>query len=85
MARKQVLVQLTDELIHKLDEVGEAIGLSRSAMVRDAIERYLAVESDVEMDRRLVEGYKRIPDTADEDLLTLAEENLRRSLEEESW
>ncbi|MGZ4128984.1 MAG: ribbon-helix-helix protein, CopG family, partial [Actinomycetota bacterium] len=40
MARKQVLVQLNDELLKRLDELGQQTGQSRSAMVRDAVEWY---------------------------------------------
>lgn len=83
MARKQVLVQLTDELVEKLDELGEQTGRSRSAMVRDAVERYVVRESDAEKDRRLIEGYTRFPPDGEFD--ADAEENLRRLLEEESW
>ncbi|MGZ4189501.1 MAG: ribbon-helix-helix protein, CopG family [Actinomycetota bacterium] len=85
MARKQVLVQLNDELLKRLDELGQQTGQSRSAMVRDAVEWYLARESKAEKDRRSIEGYTRIPDTVDEDLAALAEWSLRESLEEESW
>ncbi|MGZ4205953.1 MAG: ribbon-helix-helix protein, CopG family [Actinomycetota bacterium] len=85
MARKQVLVQLNDELLKRLDELGQQTGQSRSAMVRDAVEWYMARESKAEKDRRSIEGYTRIPDTVDEDLAALAEWSLRESLEEESW
>ena len=85
MARKQVLVQLSDELLKKLDELGRQTGQSRSAMVRDAVESYMARESKTEKDRRSLEGYKRIPDAVDKDLTSLAEWSLKRSLDEESW
>ncbi|MGZ4142186.1 MAG: ribbon-helix-helix protein, CopG family [Actinomycetota bacterium] len=85
MARKQVLVQLNDELLKRLDELGQQTGQSRSAMVRDAVEWYMARESKAEKDRRSIQGYIRIPDTVDEDLAALAEWSLRESLEEESW
>ena len=83
MPRKQVLVQLTDELVRKLDELGEETGRSRSAMVRDAVERYVVRESEAEKDRRLIDGYTRFPD--DGEFVAMAEANLRRLIEEESW
>lgn len=81
--RKQVLVQLTDELLKKLDEVADLKGVSRSALVRDAVERYVVAESEAEMDRRLVEAYTRLPD--DNEFDALAEADLRDLLKEESW
>jgi len=83
MPRKQVLVQLTDELVERLDELAEHTGRSRSAMVRDAVERYVVTESEAEKDRRLVEGYTRFPD--DGEFAAMAEDSLRRMLDEESW
>lgn len=83
MPRKQVLVQLTDELVEKLDELGEQLGRSRSSIVRDAVERYVLTESEAEKDRRLIEGYTRYP--PDDEFAADAEEDLRRLLEAESW
>lgn len=83
MARKQVLVQLTDQLVEKLDELGEQTGRSRSAMVRDAVERYVIKESEAEKDRRLIEGYTKYPPDGEFD--AMAEDALREMLEEESW
>jgi metal-responsive CopG/Arc/MetJ family transcriptional regulator len=81
--RKQVLVQLTDELIKMLDELAQLRGASRSAVVRDAVERYAVKEIDKEKDRRLIEGYVRIP--PDDEFEEAAEEELRTMVEEEPW
>lgn len=83
MSRKPVLVQLNEELIEKLDELTEVQGRSRSAVVRDAVERYVAAESEAEKDRRLVEGYTRIP--PDDEFAAWAEASVRELLDEESW
>lgn len=83
MARKQVLLQLTEELVQKLDQLGEETGRSRSSMVRDAVERYVTRESEAEKDRRLIEGYKRFPPDGEFD--QMAEDALREMLDEESW
>ena len=83
MPRKQVLVQLTEELIERLDELGRRLGRSRSAIVRDAVERYVVKESEAEKDRRLIEGYTKYPPDGEFD--ASAGENLRRLIEEESW
>lgn len=83
MPRKPVLVQLSEELIEKLDELTEAQGRSRSAVVRDAVERYVVKESEAEKDRRMIEGYTRMP--PDDEFDDWAEDNLKRMVEEEPW
>ena len=83
MSRKPVLVQFNDELIAELDQLSQQQGRSRSAVVRDAVERYVVKESDAAKDRRTIEGYTRIPD--DGEFMTAAEENLQRMVGEEPW
>jgi len=83
MARKQVLLQLTDDLVRRLDRVSKEKGLSRSAIVRDALERYVSRESEEEMDRRLIEGYTRFPPDGEFD--AWSEQQAREMVEEEPW
>lgn len=61
MARTQTLVQLSSALLTSLDAVAAREGRSRSELIRDAIEHYLRDELEAEIDRRIVEGYTRIP------------------------
>jgi metal-responsive CopG/Arc/MetJ family transcriptional regulator len=61
MARTQTLVQLTDELLARLDAYRAREGRSRSEVVRQAIERYLAADREAEIDRLIVEAYTRQP------------------------
>ena len=61
MARQQTLVQLNDSLIALLDERAARDGVSRSRLIRDAIEAYLDEDLAAEIDRAIVEGYTRIP------------------------
>jgi predicted DNA-binding protein len=61
MARTQTLVQLSDELLERLDSYRAREGRSRSDVVREAIERYLAADLEAEIDRRIVEAYTRQP------------------------
>lgn len=61
MARTQTLVQLTDELLDRLDSYREREGRSRSEVVREAIERYLAADREADIDRLIVEAYTRQP------------------------
>jgi metal-responsive CopG/Arc/MetJ family transcriptional regulator len=83
MARTQTLVQLTAELLQRLDERAAREGRSRSALIRDAIEGYLADEARAEVDRRIVEGYERIPETEKE--MASAQREARAAIREEPW
>jgi predicted DNA-binding protein len=61
MARTQTLVQLSDELLERLDAYRAREGRSRSEVVREAIEQYLAADREAEIDRLIVEAYTRRP------------------------
>jgi predicted DNA-binding protein len=61
MARTQTLVQLSDELLERLDARRAREGRSRSEVVREAIEQYLAADREAEIDRLIVEAYTRRP------------------------
>jgi metal-responsive CopG/Arc/MetJ family transcriptional regulator len=61
MARTQTLVQLTDDLLGRLDSYRAREGRSRSEVVRAAIESYLAADREAETDRLIVEAYTRQP------------------------
>ena len=81
MARRQVLVQLNDELIALLDQRAAQTGRSRSDLVRAAIERDLAAEREAAIDAAIVEGYTRIPQEPDRWADVLA----KRSIADEPW
>jgi metal-responsive CopG/Arc/MetJ family transcriptional regulator len=83
MARTQTLVQLTEELLRRLDERAAREGRSRSALIRDAIEAYLYDEEKARIDREIVEGYERIPVTDEE--MEIAEAGVREDIEEDPW
>jgi len=61
MARTQTLVQLSDELLDRLDSYRGREGRSRSEVVREAIERYLEADCEAEIDRLIVDAYTRQP------------------------
>jgi predicted transcriptional regulator len=61
MARKQVLVQLNDDLLAKLDRAMSTSGQSRSQLVRAAIADYLEKFLEDDIDRQYVEAYTRHP------------------------
>jgi metal-responsive CopG/Arc/MetJ family transcriptional regulator len=82
LARRQTLVQLNDELLAQLDELAARLNVSRSQLIRDAIEQYLHDEREAEIDREIVEGYTRIPPSEHD---PWAEAAARRSIAEEPW
>lgn len=83
MSRTQTLVQLNEALLARLDERAARESRSRSAVIREAIEDYLHDEVSAELDRRIAEGYRRVPQTALED--AWAEAAARDAIREEPW
>ena len=66
MPRTQTIVQLSAELLAELDARRAREGRSRSELIREAIEAYLARDRRTAVDEAIVAGYTRIP--PDEDL-----------------
>lgn len=83
VTRTQTLVQLTDELLRRLDERAAREGRSRSALIREAIEAHLADPVRDEISQRIIEGYERMPETEQE--IAAAEREARRMIREEPW
>jgi len=81
MARTQTLIQLTDRLLAALDQYAAQVGRSRSDVIRSAIERYLDEVLQDEIDRAVVEGYRRIPQEPD----AYVEAAARDSIAAEPW
>jgi hypothetical protein len=61
MARKEVLVQLDDDLVRRLDALAARVGTSRSELLRRGAVAILEATKLVEADRRLVDAYRRHP------------------------
>jgi hypothetical protein len=82
--RTQTLVQLTSELVELLDRRAASEGISRSALIRELLAEALQDERAVELSRRIVEGYRRMPqEVAGDrwgDLDAWSEANARRNL-----
>ena len=79
--RTQTLVQLTDDLLASLDQRAAQTGRSRSDLIREALQRYLEDALEAEVDRQIVDGYKRIPPVEDRWAAALA----RESIAAEPW
>ncbi len=61
MARREVLVQLDDDLVRRLDELAAKAGVSRSELLRRGALAVLDAAEIVESDRQLVAAYRRRP------------------------
>ncbi len=63
MARKQVLVQLDDELVGELDVRAKREGVSRSELIRRAIASHLQELAWTEQEQAAVGSYRRRPES----------------------
>lgn len=89
VARKQTLVQLTDELVYALDREAVRTGKSRSALIREAVEAHLYDEVEAEISRQIVDGYTRMPQSEEEvrfgDWAARESNRMLSEQEEEGW
>ena len=65
VARRQVLVQLSDELVASLDLRARNRAISRSQLIREAVEQFVANDLEAERERAYVESYTRVPQEDD--------------------
>ena len=77
MARRQTIVQLSDELVALLDERAARRGVSRSEVIREAIESYVKTDRDAAIDAAIVDGYTRIPPEDDPWVEVLVRDSMR--------
>jgi len=68
MARTQTMVQLSEELIMVLDRVAARAGVSRSHVIRDAVEAFVANDREAMIDRQIIDGYTRMPQGGEYDV-----------------
>lgn len=61
MPRREVLVQLDDELVARLDDLAKLLGTNRSELLRRGAQAVLQAEDSAEADRTLVAAYRRQP------------------------
>lgn len=60
-ARKEVLVQLDDQIVVELDLLARAQGTSRSDLVRRGVLAVLEAANEADADRTLQHAYRRQP------------------------
>lgn len=61
MARTQTMVQLTDEIVADLDSEATKRGVSRSALIREAIGSYISELRSNDIGQRIADGYMANP------------------------
>jgi len=80
MATKSKVIQvpMSQALLDCLDEVSRERDQSRSALIREACDRFLKALEEERLDREYAEGYQRIPESNEDD-------DWRMELVEEVW
>ena len=61
MARREVLVQLDDDLVARLDALAADLGTNRSELIRRGAQAVLDVERSAAADPQLRDAYRRQP------------------------
>lgn len=64
VTRRQVLVQLDDDLVAALDALADQVGTNRSELLRRGARAVLAAADHAAADRELVAAYTRVPPDA---------------------
>ena len=81
---KVITVRMPDDRVAAIDAlVASGSHATRAALIVDAIDRLVADLERERIDREIVEGYTRIPETAEE--LAWAEWSAEESIREEPW
>jgi len=61
MARKEILVQLDDDLVARLDGLAKKLGVSRSELLRRGASAVLEAVAIAEDDQALIDAYREKP------------------------
>jgi len=61
MARRQVLVQLDDDLVEQLDQLAAELACSRSELLRRGARAVIAAQRAAADDRQLQDAYRHAP------------------------
>lgn len=84
MDTEQIAVRLPRQELETLDQLVErGIYPSRAAAVRAGVAAITALERRRELDDAIVEGYRRLPPTPEEDAAAIV--SLREAIAEEPW
>ncbi len=81
---KMITVRMSDERVRAIDElVASGSHTTRAAVIVEAIDKLVADLERERIDREIVDGYTRIPQTDEE--LEWAEWSTEQSVTEEPW
>ncbi len=61
MARKEVLVQLEDDLVKALDQIAKERGTNRSELLRTAARVIVTADDEAKADTELIAAYTAVP------------------------
>ena len=78
-----ITVRMSEERVRAIDELVASGRPSRAAVIVEAIDRLVAALESERIDREIVEGYSRMPQTEDE--LEWARWSGIQSVREEPW
>jgi Arc/MetJ-type ribon-helix-helix transcriptional regulator len=80
---KMITVRMSEDRVRAIDQLVASGRASRAAVIVEALDRLVAQLESERIDREIVEGYTRIPQTDEE--LEWAEWSARESIREEPW
>jgi Arc/MetJ-type ribon-helix-helix transcriptional regulator len=81
---KMITVRMSEDRVRAIDElVASGSHKTRAAVIVEAIDRLVAELERERIDREIVEGYTRIPETDEE--IEWAESSTLESIREEPW
>lgn len=63
---KTIQMTIDDDLLERVDELSDSIGMARSAFIRQALELALREFHVVDLEQRQIAGYQRQPVVASE-------------------
>lgn len=78
-----ITVRMSDDRVRAIDEIVASGRASRAAVIVEAIDRLIADLERERIDRAIVDGYRRIPQTDEE--LAWARSSGLRSVAGEPW
>ncbi len=80
---KMITVRMSEDRVRAIDELVASGRPSRAAVIVEAIDKLIADLERERIDREIVEGYTRIPQTDEE--LEWADWSTEESVREEPW
>ena len=78
-----ITVRMSEDRVQAIDELVASGRASRAAVIVEAIDRLVADLERERIDREIVEGYRRVPETDEE--LAWAKSSGLRSIADEPW